>query len=83
MDSLEIRGIDDVGLPMPKGLPGEVAEPFLEQNPMHVALARQQQIQLVRIVDIKPNARQLKNHQRLTRFRHGGAVRKEAVVPKA
>jgi Fe-S-cluster containining protein len=34
MDSLElrgeIRGIDDVGLPMPKGLPEEVAEPFVE-----------------------------------------------------
>jgi Fe-S-cluster containining protein len=33
MDSLEIRGIDDVGLPMPKGMPDEVAEPFIE----HVA----------------------------------------------
>ena len=30
MDSLEIHGIDDVGLPMPKGLPEEVAEPFVE-----------------------------------------------------
>jgi Fe-S-cluster containining protein len=33
MDSLDIRGIDDVGLPMPKGLPEEIAEPFIE----HVA----------------------------------------------
>lgn len=33
MDSLEIRGIDDVGLPMPNGMPEEVAEPFIE----HVA----------------------------------------------
>jgi Fe-S-cluster containining protein len=33
MDSIEIRGIDDVGLPMPKGLPDEIAEPFIE----HVA----------------------------------------------
>jgi Fe-S-cluster containining protein len=33
MDSVELRGIDDVGLPLPKGLPEEVAEPFVE----HVA----------------------------------------------
>ena len=30
MDSSEIRGIDDVGLPMPKGLPEDIAEPFVE-----------------------------------------------------
>jgi hypothetical protein len=33
MDSLQIRGIDDIGLPMPKGMPDEIAEPFIE----HVA----------------------------------------------
>ncbi len=31
MDSLELRRIDDIGLPMPKGLPEDVAEPFVEQ----------------------------------------------------
>jgi Fe-S-cluster containining protein len=33
MDSLELRSIEDVGLPLPKGLPVDIAEPFFE----HVA----------------------------------------------
>jgi hypothetical protein len=33
MDSLEIRDVEDVGLPMPKGMPDELAEAFTE----HVA----------------------------------------------
>ena len=30
MDTLELRRIDDVGVPMPRGIPDEVAEPFVE-----------------------------------------------------
>jgi len=30
MDSLELRGIEDIGLPLPKGMPEEIAEPFVE-----------------------------------------------------
>jgi Fe-S-cluster containining protein len=46
MDSLEIRGIDDIGLPMPKGLPEEIAEPFLAHVATKAAALRRQAMAL-------------------------------------
>jgi len=46
MDSFEIRGIDDVGLPMPKGLPEDVAEPFVEHVVTKAAALRTQAMAL-------------------------------------
>lgn len=46
MDSFEIRGIDDVGLPLPNGMPEEVAEPFIEHVATKAAALRTQAMAL-------------------------------------
>jgi hypothetical protein len=46
MDSLAIRGFDDIGLPMPTGIPDEVAEPFIEHVATKATLLRSQAMAL-------------------------------------